>query len=289
MFIGSSSCTVDGAGWTAPRSCGLREIADPLTAKSACDKLFESLTSVSVGAMVLDHDACDLIKPSATVNVVPHLDLEARVIDESPNGPVVQTSEGLLRFATNGKYDRTYLQLVRRQLECEKVRLRHDIDGGGTVFASGRNTGDNVSFGMSQNSPKHHCRRPDCPVWLDQERSGISNFDWCFPVSCQNEMPLVVLTNWLFLNTCDVSLDGLQSSRVNPRVPVISLHLKRYLDTTDDPKPDTIFYPVSCCWPTGNSWSSFVAQSVLMKCCLNTDGLDAKTFYVHRYSATIEN
>ena len=120
----------------------MREIADPLTAKSACDKLFESLTSVSAGAMVLDHDACDLIKPSAAVNVVPHLDLEARVIVESPNGPVVQTSEGLLRFATNGKYDHTYyLQLVRRQLECEKVRLRHDIDGCGTVFAVGKKHG----------------------------------------------------------------------------------------------------------------------------------------------------
>ena len=49
----------------------------------------------------------------------------------------------------------------------------------------GRNTGDNVRFGMAHNSPKHHCRRPDRPVWLDQKRSGISNFDRGFPVSCQ--------------------------------------------------------------------------------------------------------
>ena len=76
----------------------LREIPDPLTGKAACDKLFDSLTSVSAGAMVLDHNACDLIKPSATVNVVPHLDPVARVIVESPDGPVVQTHEGLRRF-----------------------------------------------------------------------------------------------------------------------------------------------------------------------------------------------
>ena len=45
-------------------------------------------------------------------------------------------------FTQIGKYDRTsHLQLVRRQLECEKVRLRHDIDGGGTVFAVGKKHG----------------------------------------------------------------------------------------------------------------------------------------------------
>ena len=81
----------DRVGLTFKR---LRETADPLTGKAACDKLFESPTSVSAGAVVLNHNACDLIKPSATVNVVSNLDPEARVIVESPNGPVVQASEG---------------------------------------------------------------------------------------------------------------------------------------------------------------------------------------------------
>ena len=58
----------------------LRERADPLTGQAACDLLFERLTSVSTGAVVLDHHTCDLIKPSATVNIVPHLDPEACVI-----------------------------------------------------------------------------------------------------------------------------------------------------------------------------------------------------------------
>ena len=55
------------------------------------------------------------------------------------------------------------------------------------------------------------------------------------------------------------------------------IHLRRYLDTTGDLKPGTILYLVSCCWPAGNSRSSFVAQSVLLKCCLNA-GLNAKHF-----------
>ena len=92
--------------------------------------------------MVLDHNASDLIKPSATVNVVPHLDPEAREILEAPNGPVVKTNESLRSFPKIGKYDRcSYLQLVRRQQECEKVRLRHDTDGGGTAFAVGKKHG----------------------------------------------------------------------------------------------------------------------------------------------------
>ena len=124
----------DRVGFTLIR---LRETAHPLTGKAACDKLFVSSTSVSAAAVVLDHSACDLIKPGATANVVPHLDPEARVIIEAPNGPVVQTTEGLRRLSMIGKCDDciSYLLLVRRQLKCEKVRLRHDIDGGGTVFA----------------------------------------------------------------------------------------------------------------------------------------------------------
>ena len=69
----------------------LREIVDPPIGKAACDELFESLTSVSAGAVVLDHNACDLIKPRTTVNIVPFLDPEVCVIVESPNVPVVQT------------------------------------------------------------------------------------------------------------------------------------------------------------------------------------------------------
>ena len=41
---------------------------------------------------------------------------------------------------------------------------------------SGRNTCDHVKFGMAQNSPEHHCPRPDRPLWAGQKRSGISNF-----------------------------------------------------------------------------------------------------------------
>ena len=86
---------LDRVGVTLKR---LRDVADPLPGEAASDKLFESLTSVSGGAVVLDDNACDLIRPSATVNVVPHLDPEVCVIVESPNGPVVQTNEGLRRF-----------------------------------------------------------------------------------------------------------------------------------------------------------------------------------------------
>ena len=144
--------------------------------------------------MVLDHNACDLIKPSATVNVVPHLDPDARVIVESPNGPVVQTDEGLRRFP---------------KLVSTTVLLTCSLSGGSCDARSGRNTGD-VRFGMARSSPKH------------------------------------------------------------------------------DHTPDTILHAVSCCWPMGYSWSSFIARSVLLRCCLNA-GFTRKHFFVHRYSATIDD
>ena len=86
---------------------------------------------------------------------------------------------------------------------------------------SGRNTGDNVRFGMAQNCPKHHCHRP---VWLDQKRSGYRTSTGVFLSSCQNETPLAFLTGGPSQNTCAVSLDDLQSSRVNSQTPVIFLY-----------------------------------------------------------------
>ena len=46
-----------------------------------------------------------------------------------------------------------------------------------------------------------------------------------------------------------------------------SFDLKRYLDTTGD--LNQARYDSVSCWPTCYSWSSFVAQSVLLKYCLN--------------------
>ena len=43
--------------------------------------------------------------------------------------------------------------------------------------------------------------------------------------------------------------------------------LRSYVDTGGNVTPDTLLYPVSCCWPMGYSWSSFVAQSVLLAAC----------------------
>ena len=128
---------------------------------------------------MLDHNACDLIKPSATVNVVPHLDPDARVIVESPNGPVVQANEGLRRFSNIGEHDRTsYLQFVRRHLECEKVRLRDDIDGGGTVFAVGKKRGRQREVWRGTKLSQASLPPPQTALsgWT-RNVSGISNFD----------------------------------------------------------------------------------------------------------------
>ena len=99
----------DRVGFTFRR---LRERADPLTGKAACDKLFVCLTSVSAGAVVLDHNACYLIKPSATVNVVPHLDHQT--------DQLCRLMKFYDVFSKLGEHDRTsYLELVSWQLECE--------------------------------------------------------------------------------------------------------------------------------------------------------------------------
>ena len=119
------------------------------------------------------------------------------------NGPVVQTDEVLQRFPQIGKYDRTScLQLVRRQMECEEVRLRHDIDGGGTFFAVGKKHGrqrevwhDTKLSQASRPPPRPSCLAgPETFGVVELRHRG-------FLISCQNEMPLVILTGWHSQNT----------------------------------------------------------------------------------------
>ena len=121
----------------------------------------------------------------------------------------------------------------------------------------------------AQNSPKHHCHRPDRLVWLDQKLSRISNFDRGFPVSCQNVMQLIILTGWPFQKTCAVSVDDLQSSRVNSRLQPPFFTSKGILTRRVISAQTRFSTPVSRCLLMGYSWSFFVAQSVLLKCCLN--------------------
>ena len=178
----------------------------------------------------------------------PHLDPEARVIVESTNGPVVQTNEGSQRFPKIVEYNRiSYLQLGRRQLECENVRLRHDINGGGTVFAVGKKHGRPREVWHGTKLSRASLPPPRPPHLAGPETFGdieLRQGFLVFPVSCQNEMPLVMLTGWPSQNICAVSLDDLQSSRVESRACNLPLfHLKRHLDSTGDLKPATILYP----------------------------------------------
>ena len=146
------------------------------------------------------------------------------------------------RFSQIGK-------LVRRQLGMRKgqTETRHRW-WWNCFLRSGRNTGDNVRVchGTSQAS----LPPPRTPCLAVPETFG------------------------------DVELRPGSSCLLSKRDATCNLHffhLKRYLDTTGDLKPDTILYPVSCCWPMCYSWSSFVGQSALLKCCLNA-GLTRKHF-----------
>ena len=223
--------------------------------------------------MVLDHKACDLIKPSATVNVVPHLDPEARVIVESSNGPVVQSNAGL----------RCFLKICADSWNAKKVGLRHDIDGGGTVFAVRKKHGRlrEVWHGTKLSQASLPSPRPPCVAGTGN-RSGISIFDWGFLVSCQIEMPLDILTGWPSQNTCAVSLDDLQSSRGEfARACNVHLfHFKRYLDTTGELKPDTTLYPCELPMAYG-LLVEFTRCTIRPSEMLSERGIDAKTFFVH--------
>ena len=133
-------------------------------------------------------------------------------------------------------------------------------------FLTGRNTGDNVRFGMAQNTagPETFGDIELRPVFscLLSKRDATCYFDQLAPPKRLRRFsgrPPIIEGD--FTRTGNLPL----------------IHLRRYLDTTGDLKPGTILYLVSCCWPAGNSRSSFVAQSVLLKCCLNA-GLTRNIF-----------
>ena len=180
----------------------------------------------------------------------------------------MQTNEGLRRFHTIGKYDRTsYLQYVRRQLECEKVRLRHDIDGAGTVFAVEKKHGRQreVWHGTKLSQASLPPPRPSCLA--GPETFGDIEFRPRFSCLLSADLPRT---------RAPFSLDDIQASRVDLR----ACNLKRHLDTTGDLKPDTILHPISCCWPMGEGLLvEFIRCTVRPSEMLSGRVIGAKTFF----------
>ena len=86
-----------------------------MSGEAACERLFESITQKSMGAVALDHASCDTISPGARVNVLPHLDESVPDILSTVNGSVSPTDASLRHFPKLGnRHNVSNLRLVLR-------------------------------------------------------------------------------------------------------------------------------------------------------------------------------
>ncbi len=255
----------------------LRAVQTPLQPAVALRKL---VGCAAAGASnQLRADACDLIDPSARVDVLASLTAPVRAQLSSVKGLFPDAPESLAAFPSMPKAQRCeYAKLVGRQLQVGKVELAAAVRGGGTVFAIAKSSdrqrevwhGTVVSGAAATPPPPPCIASPaalvdlegsvDRPVLLSK-KDAKCYFD-------QLQLPEHLRPFF-----------GRPSLRVHElirhsRLPLADLRrlLAPVMASLGCPwdellRLDPAVFPVSRCWPMGFSWSSFVAQSHLLSCC----------------------
>ena len=169
---------------------------------------------------------------------------------------------------TSGKQSE-YAAVTVRGLLTGKLRLRKDVSGGGTVFTVPKATGGlrEVWHGRYISSlapppPKpRHQPTPACMLDLEvsadrpmlmSKRDAVSYFDsLAAPDRARNWFARPSAKAGESLNIFDIT-----------RTHVLINYVDGDFDSDRD--QNVRLFPVACCWPMGFSWSSAVAQDVML-------------------------
>ena len=198
-------------------------------------------------------------------------DIRAVIMDESLMFP--DSPPGLNNFSCVPEESRPeYIKLVVKQLRCGKVGLADSITGGGTVLAvskpgTGKQRevwhGSQVSQAAAPPPRPRHLASPtallqleatpDAPVRLSKRDAKCWFDQLCLPSHLRRWMgrPPVTLQ--------ELSEIGGMSAR----------EAASFMEDGSVMSPECMF-PVSKVWPMGFSWSSFVAQEMLLTCCADS-------------------
>ena len=172
-----------------------------------------------------------------------------------------------------------YAKVTARGLLSGKLRLRREVHAGGSIFAVPKASGGQreVWHGRYVSSlaasPPKPCHQPTPACLIDLEasparplylskRDAVSYFDCLTAPSC--------VRGWFARPR--LRADELMKVFDLSMADSLSQYIDGSLDTVID--QGSTFHPVACCWPMGFSWSSAVAQDVMLSQ-VASSGLDA--------------
>ena len=231
------------------------------------------------GSSQLRADACDFVVPSARVDVLGSLPPTVREQLGSADGLFPDATAQLASFPGMPKAQRVeYCRLVGRQLTAGKFQLALSVRGGGTVFAVGKSGGRQrevwhgtaVSEAAAPPPPPPCIASPaalvdleasvDAPVLLSKKDAKCYFDQLRLPSHLRPFFgrPPVRLHELLHHAAL---MDGALEEACAPLMSELKVSWPALV------KADPQVFPVSCCWPMGFSWSSFIAQSHLLACC----------------------
>ena len=163
-----------------------------------------------------------------------------------------------------------YAHLVRRQVDCGKVRLSRYAHAGAGVFAVGKSSGRLREVWNGSRLSEVACSPPPPPHLASPTRLGT--------IEVHPGQKLFVSKRDAKVYFDQLALPiGLQDHFGRPPLRVKDLvrdavftweELRSCLGC--DITGSTLVFPLCLSWPMGFSWSSFIAQSVLLQCCVRS-------------------
>jgi hypothetical protein len=254
------------------RKCGrmlasLAAVPKVLPGTAALEQLLGRNCTTAAKLIAVD---VDLIYPSAQVDPLPDVPEESRKILGEPSLLFpFDSSRKLDRFARpKGDDYLEYVKLVVRELQAGKVELMSSIVAGGTVFAVGKSSGRlrEVWNGTLLSEAAARPPKPPCLVSPD----ALSDLE----ASCKRPLLLSKRDAQAYFDQLMVP-SCLRSYFGRPHIFVSELLsaglsfkcIEKHFVGSDLLSPGCKVYPVSRCWPMGFSWSSYIAQSVLLARC----------------------
>ena len=214
-------------------------------------------------------DAVDVLDSCGMLDPLPYLPAASRVLLSDASAVFPAPPPGLAQFDCIPDADRPeYVKLVAKQLRSGTLGLRTSVSGGGTVLVvtkpgTGKLReiwhGKRVSQAAAQPFPPRHLASPTALLHMEASADKplrVSKRDakcWFDQLALPEE-----LREWM--GRPPVSLEELEQYGGMSKSEV-ALHAQSAVDDAER------LFPVSHVWPMGFSWSSHIAQEVLLSCC----------------------
>jgi len=217
----------------------------------------------------LDAAKVDVLEKAATLDPLPLLSAPIRNSLEAGNGVFEDGLKPMNRVNIGGKDRVEYVKLVARQIRAGQLGLARTSIGAGSLFAVGKKGSSKQRAVWNGAGVSARANAPPCPRHLASPTALLA-------LRCGKDQSIYVTKRD---GTCwfdQLRLPGDLAKHMGR--PVVSLEDLRLHGGLSDVELqlalrcqsdalDGVFVPISLTWPMGFSWSSCVAQDVMLELC----------------------